>query len=206
MLQEFNVTKNPELISKIIVKFENNRRGNDFGKDKEGKPINTDFEIDGPSSTITRNSMLHSLITTIKECEDISVAQSLYETLNIAIENEVNKMKKPGAKILNEKGIPVVTKRQMTVEEYFSTGRNKETGEYNYLTSYQEIQELETIFIERKSKEGITFQQEGKNGLDDCMQDDKVRISTEQGATQTVKNAVLNKNKVLDKKEKNIQE
>ncbi|HBC85303.1 MAG TPA: hypothetical protein DCZ30_08020, partial [Clostridiales bacterium] len=137
MLQEFSETRNPELISKIIVKFENNRRGNDWGKDDKGNSKNTDFEIDGQSSTITRNSMLHSLITTIKECKDISVAQSLYETLNIAIENEVNKMKKPGAKILNEKGIPVVTKKQMTIEEYFSTGRDKQNRNYIYMSSYQ---------------------------------------------------------------------
>ncbi len=155
MLQEFSETRNPELISKIIVRFENNRKGNDFGK-KEGKAINNDFEIDGQSSTITRNSMLHSLITTIKECEDISVAESLYETLNIAIEDEVKKMKIPGAKILNEK-IPVVTKKQMTIEEYFSVGRNKETGEYNHISSYKEIQDLETSFSSRESKDRKTM-------------------------------------------------
>lgn len=147
MIQEFDETKNPELISKIIIKFENNRKGNDFGKDrKTGKSINNDFEIDnldGQSSTITRNSMIHSLITTIKECDDISVAQSLYETLNVAMEDEVKKMKIPSQKTLNEKRIPVVTKKQMTMEEYFSNGRNKETGEYNYISSYKELQELE---------------------------------------------------------------
>lgn len=157
MLQEFSETRNPELISKIIVKFENNRRGNDWGKDDKGNSKNTDFEIDGQSSTITRNSMLHSLITTIKECKDISVAQSLYETLNIAIENEVNKMKKPGAKILNEKGIPVVTKKQMTIEEYFSTGRDKQNRNYIYMSSYQEIQELETSFSSRENKDKKTM-------------------------------------------------
>ena len=153
MLQEFNVTKNPELISKIIVKFENNRRGNDFGKEI----VNTDFAIDGQSDTITRNSMLLSLIKTIKDCEDISVAESLYETLNIAIKDEVNKMKIPGAKILNEKGIPVVTKKQMTIEEYFSTGRDKETRNYIYMSSYQEIQELETSFSSREKKDKKTM-------------------------------------------------
>lgn len=185
MLQEFSETKNPELISEIIVKFENNRKGNDFGK----KIVNTDFEIDGKSSTITRNSMLLSLIKTIKECDDISVAQSLYEALNIAIEDEVKKMKTPGAKILNEKGIPVVTKKQMTIEEYFSTGRNKETGEYNYISSYQEIQELETILIERKSKEEITFQQIGKetmkNFKNNPRQANEAISTLEHGVTKT---------------------
>ena len=52
----------------------------------------------------------------------------------------------------------------------------------------------------------LTSQQDGKSGFNDCMQDDGVRISTEQGATQTVKNTVLNKDKVLDVNEHNIQE
>ena len=49
-----------------------------------------------------------------------------------------------------------------------------------------------------------TSQQDGKSGFNDCMQDDGVRISTEQCATQTVKNTLLNK--VLDVNEHNIQE
>ena len=38
------------------------------------------------------------------------------------------------------------------------------------------------------------------------MKDDKVRVSTEQDAAKTVKDAVLNKDKVLDINEHNIQE
>lgn len=138
MLIEFNETKNPELISRIIVKFENNRMGNDFRK----KIVNTDFEIDGQSDTITRNSMLLSLIKTIKECDDISVAQSLYETLNIAIEDEIKKMKLPEPKKINEKGIPVVKKRQMDLERYFSISRDKTTGIYQHIAAYDEWQKL----------------------------------------------------------------
>ena len=108
MLNEFNETKNPELISKIIVKFENNKKGNDFGMSKSLKrPINTDFEIDDlyGSSTISRNSMLLSLIETISNCENLSTKKTLYETLNIAIEDEIKKMKIPEPKKINEKGI-----------------------------------------------------------------------------------------------------
>ena len=38
------------------------------------------------------------------------------------------------------------------------------------------------------------------------MQDDKVRVSIEQDATKTVKNVVLNKDKVLDVNQHDIQE
>ena len=54
-------------------------------------------------------------------------------------------------------------------------------------------------------KESIPSKQDRKSGLDDCMQDDGVRISMKQGATQTVK-TVLNKDKVLDVNEHSIQE
>ncbi len=43
--------------------------------------------------------------------------------------------------------------------------------------------------------------QDGKSGLNDCMQDGTVRISTEQEATRMVKETVLNKEKVLDETE-----
>ena len=43
--------------------------------------------------------------------------------------------------------------------------------------------------------------QDGKNGLNDCMQDGTVRISTEQQASRMVKETVLNKEKELDKAE-----
>ena len=43
--------------------------------------------------------------------------------------------------------------------------------------------------------------QDGKNGLNDCMQDETLRISAEQEATRMVKEPVLNKEKELDKAE-----
>lgn len=148
MIQKFNETKNPELIMNIIVKFENNRKGNDFGKIK-GRPINKDFEIDsaqGETSTITRNEMLHSIITTIRGCKHISQAKALYEVLNKAISEEVSKFKKPGAKVLNDNGIPLVTKKAIGLEDYFSTGRDRDTGEQNYISSYHELIDLKESF------------------------------------------------------------
>ena len=63
--------------------------------------------------------------------------------------------------------------------------------------------EIDTIFKSiEKSKE--TFN--GKSGFDDCMQDAEARFSTEEGATKTVKKAVLNINEVLNVNEHNIQE
>ena len=100
MLLELKQSKNPNLIEQIIVKFENNRIGNDFGK-QNGKPINTDFEIDaiqGETDTITRNQMLKDIMAVINECKDIEQRKTLYRALNGAIENEVKKFKKPRGK------------------------------------------------------------------------------------------------------------
>ena len=152
MLNEFNETKNPELISKIIVKFENNKKGNDFSKNL----INTDFEIDdlyGKSSTITRNRMLHSLIASINDCKDLSTRKTLYETLKVSIEDEIKKMKIPKPKEINEKGIPVVKKKQMDIERYFSISRDKNKGEYNHISAYDEMQELSQSLARDISKQ-----------------------------------------------------
>ena len=43
--------------------------------------------------------------------------------------------------------------------------------------------------------------QGGKNGLSDCIQDRKVRISMEQEAIRIVKEAILNEEKILDETE-----
>lgn len=97
MLQELKQNKNPNLIEQIIVKFENNRMGNNFGKQK-GKPINTDFEIEanqGETSTITRNGMLKDIITVINECKYVEQKKELYRALDVAINNEIEKFKKP---------------------------------------------------------------------------------------------------------------
>ena len=57
------------------------------------------------------------------------------------------------------------------------------------------VNELETIF-KIKKKDNYAMQ-DGKKGLDDCMQDDMVRSSIEQEATKIVKEIVQNKEKVL---------
>ena len=44
----------------------------------------------------------------------------------------------------------------------------------------------------------LTPSQDGKSGLDDCMQDDEVRISTEQDVTQTATKLVSNTENILD--------
>ena len=65
------------------------------------------------------------------------------------------------------------------------------------------VDEIDTIFKSIEKSKGTI---DGKSGLDDCMQDDKVRVSTEQDATKTVKNVVLNKDKVLYVNQHDIQE
>lgn len=152
MIQEFRDTKNPELISNIITRFENNRAGNRlmYGSLK-GESI--DFSIDTPINTdefgkaiITRNEMLSSMITTIRECKDASQAKALYEMLNKAISEEVSKLKKPGIKVLNDTGIPVVTKKAICLDDYFSTRRDRETGKYDYISSHREWIDLKESF------------------------------------------------------------
>ena len=63
------------------------------------------------------------------------------------------------------------------------------------------VDEIDTIFKSIEKSKGTI---DGKSGLDDCMQDDEVRVSTEQDANKTVKNAVLNK--VLDVNQHDEQE
>lgn len=196
MLQQFNETRNPELISKIIVKFENNRKGNDFGKNKNtGKPINTDFEIDGKSETITRNEMLNSIINTIKECENSSLAYKLYEALNEEIENETKKTKKPDAKTLNSKGIPVVKKKTIDSKEYFSKGRNKENGEYIYISAYENLVELEERVKDysKESRESVL-----DSAIEATME--TTRLATIKGQAQDIKTVKEEKTEVKDKK------
>lgn len=56
----------------------------------------------------------------------------------------------------------------------------------------------EKIHEEIKNLSKNIIIKKGKSGLDDCMQDDGVRTFSEQDATKTLKNAVLNQDKVLD--------
>lgn len=197
MLKEFSESRNPELISKIIVKFENNRKGNDFGKDKNtGKPINTDFEIDGESAILTRNEMLNSIINTIKECENPSLAYKLYETLNIEIKNETRKFKKPDAKTINSNGIPVVTKNPIDSKEYFSIGRDKKDGEYIYISAYKNLLDLKQTVNKEDSKES------SESVLDSAIEatTEKTKIGTIKEQAQDIKTVRKEKTEVKDKK------
>ena len=89
---------------------------------------------------------------------------------------------------------------RVAIDKYTSN-----SGDRNIDRVYDElsVDEIDTIFKSIEKSKGTI---DGKSGLDDCMQDDKVIVSTEQGATQTVKNAVLNKDKVLDVNQQDIQE
>lgn len=60
------------------------------------------------------------------------------------------------------------------------------------------VSEIEKIL---KTLEKNEIVQIGKNGLDDCMQDTTLRISTEQEATRVLKETVLGKEQVLDETE-----
>lgn len=55
--------------------------------------------------------------------------------------------------------------------------------------------EIESIFKTIKKNQVV---QEGKSGLDDCMQDENLRISTEQEITKIILETVLEKKKNLD--------
>lgn len=58
--------------------------------------------------------------------------------------------------------------------------------------------EIDKIFkLIEKSKETLI----GKNGLEDCLDDESLRISTEQEATKVVKETVLGKEKSIDETE-----
>lgn len=73
------------------------------------------------------------------------------------------------------------------------------------MNSKSESFDLLNEFIEYASKRLIIEQEKtkGKNGYEDCMQDDKVKMSTEQTATRVVKDAILVKDE-NSKDENNI--
>lgn len=58
--------------------------------------------------------------------------------------------------------------------------------------------EIEIIF---KSIEKTKEISNGKNGLEDCLDDESLRISTEQEATKVVKDTVLGKEKSIEETE-----
>ena len=61
-------------------------------------------------------------------------------------------LKNLGAKALNDRGIPIVTKRPISIDDYFSTGRDKNTGEYQYISSYSDFISLREILNKDKNK------------------------------------------------------
>lgn len=58
--------------------------------------------------------------------------------------------------------------------------------------------EIDTIF---KSIEKSKETPNGKNGLEDCLDDEKLRISAEQEATKVVKETVVGKEKSIEETE-----
>lgn len=77
------------------------------------------------------------------------------------------------------------------------TEKDKLVGE-NIDRVYDEMS-ADDIYAEFQKLREKEIIQEGKNGLVDCMKDDKVRVSTEQDAAKTVKEAILGKEKLVDK-------
>lgn len=49
-------------------------------------------------------------------------------------------------------GIPIATKNPISIEEYFSTGRDKNTGEYKYISSYNDFINLGEIIGKNQKK------------------------------------------------------
>ncbi len=54
------------------------------------------------------------------------------------------------------------------------------------------IDEIDSIF---KSIEKLKETSKGKNGIDDCLNDDSLRLSTEQKATKVVRKTILDEKK-----------
>ena len=83
---------------------------------------------------------------------------------------------------------------------------NDEVKDYSSVLSIQEAEI--TDLMELCNEYGIdiksTNNEKGKNALEDCMADDKLRLSTEQAATMIVKTAVHSRNK--NSREKDILE
>lgn len=74
-----------------------------------------------------------------------------------------------------------------------SSGRNIDRV-YDELSS----DEIDTIF---RTIEKTKETPDGKSGLEDCLDDESLRISTEQEATKVVKDTVLSKEKSIEETE-----
>lgn len=92
----------------------------------------------------------------------------------------------------------------MTVlNEHISAHSEFEVKNIDRVYDKLSVSEIETI-LQRLEKNEVT--QDGKNGLDDCIQDSEVRIFTVQEATSVVKKAVIDKEKILDETSQQIGE
>lgn len=157
MIEEFQIDKNPSVLSKIITRYENNKTGNTWNKIDFAIDSNTEADEFG-KTIITRNEMLTCIMSVIEQCHSQEQARQLYLSLETTITDEVAKFKKPGYKTLNDDGIPVVQKQPMELAEYFGMKRDKRTGELipeTAISSYKKFMELgskyrETIFSEQK--------------------------------------------------------
>ena len=81
------------------------------------------------------------------------------------------------------------------IDRYTSNSNTKNIDRvYDELSS----DEIDTIFSSiEKNKEML----DGKNGLEDCLEDETLRISTEQEATKVVKDTVLGNEKSIEEPE-----
>lgn len=81
------------------------------------------------------------------------------------------------------------------IDRYTSNSNTKNIDRvYDELSS----DEIDTIFSSiEKNKEML----DGKNGLEDCLEDETLRISTEQEATKVVKDTVLGNEKSIEETE-----
>lgn len=81
------------------------------------------------------------------------------------------------------------------IDRYTSNSNTKNIDRvYDELSS----DEIDTIFSSiEKNKEML----DGKNGLEDCLEDETLRISTEQEATKVVKDTVFGNEKSIEETE-----
>lgn len=73
---------------------------------------------------------------------------------------------------------------------------NLNTRNINRVYDELSANEIDTIFKSIEKSKGVLT---GKSGLEDCLDDESLRISTEQEATKVVKETVLDKGKSIEK-------
>ena len=84
-------------------------------------------------------------------------------------------------------------------EEQIRTAIDRYTSNSNTKNIDRVYDELDTIFRSiEKNKEML----DGKRGLEDCLDDESLKISTEQEATRIVRESVLGKDKMKEEMER----